>query len=398
MMANTVFEVNANLLPKAIQVTPKDPDHPFVAHASEREIISFINELGYPGVEIDVERVSIPKRRCSKTMIKETSQLGGVEDEADSEETEEEYEILLVHKQTGVIISRKVHQESIEDALDHSKKLKGVERMYETAKFLAQLKQAEKARKQDFILQQRPRGSGEGSGVTPEVPDGLNKKGPNEGSSVTPVVPDEPSDSSSNLSLDFKEAVEDKSSDKAGDTEKVDDEKKADNEKSDDVKKADTEKADDVKKAYIGKDTKEQGVEEHVVEEYTRKEEQGDDKGGNEQAGDTQAGVHMSEPLIEKPKATLISSTQTLSSVEFMNQVLNDNPDVTIHYILKDPIEPEVQSMVDVLVTQEKLAELRPRRVVITVTLIHDTTTVSPTQPPQTQPKRRKICNIPYVQ
>ncbi|GKD26441.1 hypothetical protein Tco_1232655, partial [Tanacetum coccineum] len=128
--------------------------------------------------------------------------------------------------------------------------------------------------------------------------------------------------------------------------------------------------------------------------EQTGEEEQGDDKGGNEQAGDTQAGVHMSEPLIEKPKATLISSTQTLSSVEFMNQVLNDNPDVTIHYILKDPIEPEVQSMVDVLVTQEKLAELRPRRVVITVTLIHDTTTVSPTQPPQTQPKRRKIKRI----
>ncbi|GJS89672.1 retrovirus-related pol polyprotein from transposon TNT 1-94 [Tanacetum coccineum] len=44
-----VFEVNIDLLPEVLQITPKDPDHPFVAPPSEREIISFINELGYPG-------------------------------------------------------------------------------------------------------------------------------------------------------------------------------------------------------------------------------------------------------------------------------------------------------------------------------------------------------------
>ncbi|GJS90757.1 hypothetical protein Tco_0773393 [Tanacetum coccineum] len=158
--------------------------------------------------------------------------------------------------------------------------------------------------------------------LTPKVFDGLNKKCPNKGSVVTLAVPDEPSDSSSNPSLDSEEAVEDISSDEAGDTKKA---------------------------------------------------------GGNEQAGDTQANVHMSEPLIGKPEETLISSTQTLSFVEFTNQFLNDNPDMTVYDVLKDPVELEVQSMVGVPVTQDKLVELRPLLVDTTVTLILNTTTVSPT-------------------
>ncbi|GJX27271.1 hypothetical protein Tco_0233567 [Tanacetum coccineum] len=50
--------------------------------------------------------------------------------------------------------------------------------------------------------------------------------------------------------------------------------------------------------------------------------------------------------------------------------------------------------MVDVLVKQAKPAALRPLLVGITVTLIPDTTTSSPTQPPPTQPKQSKIKRI----
>nr|GEU54678.1 hypothetical protein [Tanacetum cinerariifolium] len=57
---------------------------------------------------------------------------------------------------------------------------------------------AKKASKRDFILQQRPKGLGEGSGVTPTVPDRPSQKGPNEGSGVTPIVLDKPKDGSSN--------------------------------------------------------------------------------------------------------------------------------------------------------------------------------------------------------
>ncbi|GJS46067.1 hypothetical protein Tco_0596188 [Tanacetum coccineum] len=45
-MGDQVFEVNADLVRNALRITPKDPDHPFTLHAPEKEIISFINQLG----------------------------------------------------------------------------------------------------------------------------------------------------------------------------------------------------------------------------------------------------------------------------------------------------------------------------------------------------------------
>ncbi|GJX55877.1 hypothetical protein Tco_0285774 [Tanacetum coccineum] len=110
----------------------------------------------------------------------------------------------------------------------------------------------------------------------------------------------------------------------------------------------------------------------------------------NEPAGDAQVDVQMTEAQPEKPEATLISSHQTLSSAEFTSQFLNDNPHITVNDMLKDPVEPEFQSMVDILVTQEKPTEPKPLLVDTTITLIPDTKTISLTQPPQTQTKRIK--------
>ncbi|GJT74193.1 hypothetical protein Tco_1040918 [Tanacetum coccineum] len=146
-------------------------------------------------------------------------------------------------------------------------------------------------------------------------------------------VPDEPSNYSSSSSSDSEEAVEDISSDEADDTVK----------------------ANEVKKADIEKETEEQVAEE------------------------------------PKPEATKVSSSLTLSSAEFMNQFLNDNPDVNVNEVLKYPVEPEVQSMVDIPVQQAKLVEQRPPLVDTTVTLIPDTITVSPTKPPQTKRIKTKI-------
>ncbi|GKC49482.1 hypothetical protein Tco_1072227, partial [Tanacetum coccineum] len=173
-------------------------------------------------------------------------------------------------------------------------------------------------------------GSGEGSGVTPEVPNELTLKSSNEGASVTPKVLDEPSDHYSSSSSDSDFVVEDILSDEA------------------DV----SEKADEAKKVETEKYTYEQLTEEHVTEKQVGEEEYGDGQGGTEQAGDTQVEIHMTELLVEKPKATKVSSILTLSSTKFMSQFLNDNPDVTVNEVLKDPLEPEVQSMVDVPVNQ----------------------------------------------
>ncbi|GJS00560.1 hypothetical protein Tco_0317068 [Tanacetum coccineum] len=50
------FEVNAELLRQALQITPKVSDHPFVQPSLEDEIISFIKKLRYPK---DPEQVSM---------------------------------------------------------------------------------------------------------------------------------------------------------------------------------------------------------------------------------------------------------------------------------------------------------------------------------------------------
>ncbi|GJR27091.1 hypothetical protein Tco_1103323 [Tanacetum coccineum] len=277
------------------------------------------------GVEVVVETVRIPKKRRSETVIEETGQSEEVADTVDSEETEDDEEEpqLTRRRQTGVVIGRAVHTESDEGTLDHSKKLKGVETMSETARYLLEMKQARKASKDDFILKQRPKGPGEGSSMAPEVPIG-------------------PSGSSSSSSSD--DEIEDISSDK-------------ERSEANDTEKAEADKAE---------------------EENTREEQHVDGQGGNEQAGDVQAEVHVSEPQTEKPATILISSSLTLSSAEYGNQFINDNPDVSIKEVLKDPAEMEVQSMVEVRVRQENPVDQRPLLVDTTVTMLPEKTTQPP--------------------
>ncbi|GKC26837.1 hypothetical protein Tco_1034131, partial [Tanacetum coccineum] len=207
------------------------------------------------GVEVVVEKIAyvrVPKTKRTYTLTEQSGQSEGVEDDADFEETEEEDEIPLVQRQTRVVIGRQVHQESDEEALDHSKKLKGVERI----------------------------GSGEGSGVTIEVPDGLNQKGLNVGSGVNLAVLDEPSGSSSSSNSDSDDEVEDISSE--------DDDKES-----------------------------------------------------------------KPKPQVEQPAVPYPSSSQTLSSAEYDNQFINDNPDVSLTDVLKEPMEHEVQSMMENIIPKD---------------------------------------------
>ncbi|GJW59988.1 hypothetical protein Tco_0109323 [Tanacetum coccineum] len=207
------------------------------------------------------------------------------------------------------------------------------------------MNKALKASKDDFFIQHHPRGSGEGSVETPKVPDELNQKGSNKGSGVTLEVLDEPRDSLSGYSSE--DEIEDISNDE-------EDKRDDDKEKVDESQKAD--------------------------EEILATDRIDDEKAEEEHS--------------EKPEATKVSSSLILSSVEFTNQFLNDNPNVTVNEVLKDPVKPEVQSMVDIPIQQAKTAEQRPPLVDTTMTLIPDTTTISPTKPPQTQPKRSKIKRI----
>ncbi|GJX38704.1 hypothetical protein Tco_0252007 [Tanacetum coccineum] len=123
------------------------------------------------GFEIVVERVIIPKRRQSKTVVEEVGQSKEVVEGVDSKETDEEPPVK-------------------EDQLLNMKK-------------------ARKASKDEFFIQQCLRSSGQGSGAILEVPDELIHKSSNEGSSVNPAVLDEPRDSSSSLSSASKDEIKD---------------------------------------------------------------------------------------------------------------------------------------------------------------------------------------------
>ncbi|GKD90208.1 hypothetical protein Tco_1365715, partial [Tanacetum coccineum] len=207
----------------------------------------------------------------------------------------EQDEIPLVRRQTGVFISRQVQRESTKANLDQSSKLKGLETIFEAAQFKLDMKKAIKASKDDFIFQQRPRGSG-----------------------VTPTVLDEPSGNSSSSSSYSDDEIKDIYSDE-----------------------------DD-------KAAKEKDADKHVA----------DNQPMDEQAEKVQVEKSVPKPQVEKP---------------------------AVPY--PKPIKTEVISMVEVPVTQETPAAQRPPLVDTIITLISEAT-LSPQQPPQTQPKRSKIKRI----
>ncbi|GJV91225.1 hypothetical protein Tco_1539038 [Tanacetum coccineum] len=83
----------------------------------------------------EIATLWVPKKRRIETVIKQFGQSEGVEDDANSEETKDEDEIPLVHRQTGIVIGGQVHRESAEKILDHTSKLKGIEILSDAAQF-----------------------------------------------------------------------------------------------------------------------------------------------------------------------------------------------------------------------------------------------------------------------
>ncbi|GJR22470.1 hypothetical protein Tco_0970997 [Tanacetum coccineum] len=76
------------------------------------------------------------------------------------------------------------------------------------------------------------------------------------------------------------------------------------------------------------------------------------------QDGKVQAEAYVPKPQVEKPAGQLLSSTLTLSSTEYGNQFINDNPDVSMNDVLKDPAEIEIQSMVESKKPEEKVDDV----------------------------------------
>ncbi|GKC90940.1 hypothetical protein Tco_1151589, partial [Tanacetum coccineum] len=58
MLDDQIFQVDAELLHDALQITLKDLDHPFIEPPPHDDIVSFINKLGYPGY-LEQERLLV---------------------------------------------------------------------------------------------------------------------------------------------------------------------------------------------------------------------------------------------------------------------------------------------------------------------------------------------------
>ncbi|GJU87998.1 hypothetical protein Tco_1300421 [Tanacetum coccineum] len=88
---------------------------------------------------------------------------------------------------------------------------------------------------------------------------------------------------------------------------------------------------------------------------------------------------------------SLRNSSLTLSSAEYGNQFLNDNDDMSLNEVLKEPVEAEVQSMVDVLIHEENLVVRATPLVDTVISIIPEKKTPSSKeQPPKSQPKQSK--------
>nr|GEX10215.1 hypothetical protein [Tanacetum cinerariifolium] len=195
---------------------------------------------------------------------------------------------------------------SDEENLDHSSKLKGIKILSVAAQFKFDLKKARKAR-----------------------------------SGVTQTVPYEPRGSSSNLSSEFDDDIEEISSDDEGS-------------EADDIEKADAEKVE------TGK----------AEEEKAREEQNVNNQESIDQPKKVQAKDSIPEPQVEKPTKKLLSSSQTLSSVEYVDTTVTLIPQTTTlsqkqlkrsktKRILKKSRKPKTQ--VDTEVLENRLTRLEKK-------------------------------------
>ncbi|GJX24426.1 retrovirus-related pol polyprotein from transposon TNT 1-94 [Tanacetum coccineum] len=220
------------------------------------------------------------------------------------EEEEEKCRLHDTHARLVIgIIGREVPKKSAKGALDDSQKLKRIEILSEAALHESDMKQAIKASKQDYIIQQHSIGSSEGAGIILEVLD-------------------EPKDIFGSPSSSL--------SDSDAETEDI---------SSDDEIKADKNKAEE------GKATKEQAKEEPPLDEQSGMEQAGDEHPIDNKAINEEAGGAQAKDYVPKPASPNTSSSLTLSSSEYDNQFLNENPDILMSNILKDTTEKEIQLM-----------------------------------------------------
>nr|GEV57004.1 Gag-Pol polyprotein [Tanacetum cinerariifolium] len=235
--------------------------------------------------------------------------------------------------------------------------------------------------KEGYILQQIPKGSSEGSGSKPEVPD--EPKGrpivSSKGAGITPEVLDEPK----GKSVAYDKFDDDWGSDEEEVIISSDDERTESEKEVVESKKADEETADEEEEVHsdeeVHTEEDEQTDDDHYDEEVhddkemhgdnekyadnekddeeiknTAKDDQADkdDQAKDDKVEDDQAGALISVTRYEKPE--LLPSTSSLSlSSDYGNQFLNFSSDIYLVGTFKEHADTKINSLLDILVQQE---------------------------------------------
>ncbi|GJU52950.1 hypothetical protein Tco_1226664 [Tanacetum coccineum] len=216
-------------------------------------------------------------------------------------------------------------------------------------------KKVTKASRRAYKIQQQSTGSSEGAGITLEVPDEPK------GSSAAHDKSDEEEEH-----IDNDE--EKHNDDEVPDEEEIDDERtesKKDKQEMSDAEKIDAEKAE----------------EEKDDEEQTKDDQAGKD----DQADDDEVGALIYVTHKEKPELPVSTSILSLSS-DYGNQFLNISSDVSLHRIIKETADTEINSMLDVPVQQEIPTIQQTLLLDVLVSVIPTMSTPTPsTTPPTTE-------------
>ncbi|GKC60317.1 hypothetical protein Tco_1087915 [Tanacetum coccineum] len=315
-------------------------------------------------IEAEVEEEQrLVQNTHKRLVVKEAAS----DDESDETDTYKEEESLIRRRLTGILSK--------------------------AAMYASNMKKATKAGMQDYRIQQHVQGSSKGVGSKLEVPDeSKDDSGSSSGSSSsdddTEVISLNEEKKDDNQEKAAHEAKDDKEMKEAEHAvkEKTHDEENAKEQEKVVHEEGDT-KMKDVEHEENEKIEKEKGGEDKIEEEtaydeHARFRHVQDEHTEEEHVADDQAGVIILKSQPEKSEAPPTSSSLILSSAEYGNKFLNDTLDLLMHDLLKEPIDTEVQSMVDQSMTQASSAAQQIPIIDAITTMIQQTTSAPIPTPP----------------
>ncbi|GJU90843.1 hypothetical protein Tco_1303266 [Tanacetum coccineum] len=249
---------------------------------------------------------------------------------------------------------------------DPSQKLKGVQTLTPEEQLAADTMQALKASRKSTRSQPHARGSSEGTGTKPGVPDESTVilKTLSDGTGAKPGIPDEEKDTSeakTDIDWVYSDEEEEKKDDD-DDDKSIDIEETGDEETDDEFVRGDEYVRDDVDKEIKDAEVAESGNSDEEIT-YTAKAD-----------AEKTKEVKDDNKKVELP---LSSSSLSVSS-GFGNQFLNLSSDKSTVRNLKDIADAEINSLLDVQIQQEIPHIQSPSILTVPISVIFDPAVLSP--------------------